>query len=119
MLLHGPASDWFSTLNLPRGTTFDGIMDKFKTNYFPSVELKWREMANVWNTKQGESESVNVFLTRLKVLSRRSKITESLHYAFLNGLKPQIRYSVFISSELSVVIIALLCFRSFVINKLV
>jgi len=49
-------------------------------------------MANVWNTKQEESESVNVFLTRLKVLSRRSKITEeSLHYAFLNGLKPQIR----------------------------
>jgi len=40
MLLHGPASNWFSTLNLPRGTTFDGIMDKFKANYFPSVELK-------------------------------------------------------------------------------
>jgi hypothetical protein len=92
MLLHGPASDWFSTLNLPSGTSFATILEKFKANYYPSVELKWREMANVWNTKQGDSESVNVFLTRLKVLSRRSKITEeSLHYAFLNGLKPQIR----------------------------
>jgi len=92
MLLHGPASDWLSTLNLPGGTTFAGIMDKFKANYFPSVELKWREMANIWNTKQEESEGVNVFLTRLKVLSRRLTITEeSLHYAFLNGLKPQIR----------------------------
>ena len=92
MLLHGPASDWFTTLDLPESTTFADIVDKFKANYYPSVELKWREMANVWNTKQGESESVNVFLTRLKVLSRRSKMTEeSLHYAFLNGLKPQLR----------------------------
>ena len=92
MLLFGAASDWYSTLDLPPAVKFTDIVEKFKQNYYPSEELRWRETTDVWTTKQTETESVNAFLIRLKTLARRSKITEeSLNAAFLNGLKPQIR----------------------------
>ena len=95
ILLRGGASDWLSSLQGVEHRTYDQLIDAFKETFLPSPELKWTEASSLWKNPQQLNESVNDFLIRArKVASRLGMSDEVLHYAVINGLRPNIRTHV-------------------------
>jgi hypothetical protein len=95
ILLQEGEGDWLSTLPDAAQMSYAELTNAFKTNYYKSPELKWREAGELWNQAQGPSERVKDFVTRLRKAARRLNLpAEVLHYAVINGLQGPIRLHV-------------------------
>jgi hypothetical protein len=91
-MMHDGAADWSSTLKLEDTATYGALLRTFKENYYKSDQLKWKEASELWNQRQGVTERVDDFVTRVRRAARRLNIADDiLHYAVLNGLRSNIR----------------------------
>lgn len=95
ILLKDQASDWLSVQDQDTINTYDTLLKQFKKAYFKSSELRWLQASKIYTTKQGDLESVNSYIVRLKKAARNLDISEAmLHYAFISGLKLTLRNHV-------------------------
>ena len=95
MLMHEGAGDWLATLPDYDRRSFGSLKEAFIANYCRSPELKWKEAGDLFNQTQGPSERVEDFVTRMRKVARRLDITpDTLHYAVINGLRPELRLAV-------------------------
>ena len=70
-------------------------MDVFKQNYFRSPELKWRDASDLWSQPKRPHESVADYVVRMRKAAKRLEFPESvIHYAFLHGLRGNLRTTV-------------------------
>ncbi len=95
ILLQEGAADWLSVLPPAIKASYSDLVEAFKTNYYKSPELKWKEAGALWNQAQGDEERVEDFVTRLRKAARRLNLPqEVLHYAVISGLRGPIRLHV-------------------------
>ena len=75
--------------------SYDQLIEVFKKAFLPSPELKWTEASALWKNTQQMNESVNDYVIRSRKLANRLGMSdEVLHYAIINGLRPNIRTHV-------------------------
>ena len=95
MMMHEGAADWMATLPEVAKRDYRRLAEEFKTNYYRSPELKWKEAGDLFNQVQGPNERVEDFVTRMRKAARRLNLTpDTLHYALINGLRGPIRLHV-------------------------
>jgi hypothetical protein len=95
ILLQGSAADWLSTLKPSEKSSYAALTTAFKDNYFKSPEFRWKEASQLWGSPQMLDERVDDFVTRLRKGAKRLAITdEFLHFAVINGLRPNLRSQV-------------------------
>ena len=95
ILLRGGASDWLSTFQEVEEKSYDQLIEVFKKAFLPYPELEWTEASALWKNTQQMNESVNDYVIRSRKLANRLGMSdEVLHYAIINGLRPNIRTHV-------------------------
>jgi hypothetical protein len=86
IMLHEGAADWFSTLPAEQKAQYTDLVKAFKTNYYKSPELRWKEAGALWNQAQGVEEQMENYVTRLRKAVRRLELPQKvLHYAVFNA----------------------------------
>jgi hypothetical protein len=78
MLLRGSASDRMSTLSPQQLHSYHSFREAFKETYYPSRELRFKEVSAIWQKPQEPNEKVNEFLTRINEVLEDSKFRTTL-----------------------------------------
>jgi len=95
ILLREGAADWLLTLKPDECNTFEALLKAFKSNYFKSEQLRWREAADIWNSPQGPEEKVGDYVTRLRKNARHLNLDDDmLNSAVIHGLRSHIRMHI-------------------------
>jgi hypothetical protein len=95
LLMHEAASDWLTTLPNADRQDYERLVNAFKTNYFKSDELKWKEAGTLWSQAQGPDERVEDYVTKLRKAAKRLEFPpEVLLYAVINDLRVPIKLHV-------------------------
>jgi hypothetical protein len=90
--MHDEASDWLTTLPNKIKNDYRRLLEAFRTNYYKSSELRWKEVGALWNQVQGLDERVEDFVTRLRKAAKRLNFLPAvLHYEVISGLRSPIR----------------------------
>jgi len=94
VLLTDSAAVWYDSLTNASTNTWVNLKAAFETRYNPPEFMKYRHANDLFNTKQGET-SVDHFCAKMQRLAKEVEADENmLHYAVINGLKPEIRNHV-------------------------
>jgi hypothetical protein len=94
-LLKDGAKDWHNALTADQTKSFQTTVEAFEESFFPSKELIWSQAGELWRKGQTSDESVEQYVVRIRLASRRLNMTdESLNYAIIQGLRPHLRMAV-------------------------
>jgi hypothetical protein len=95
LLLKDGAKYWYETLAAGNRANFDQIKQTFLEQYKRGDSTKWRDSADVWQTIQSRSQSVEDFISQVQQKALKAKMTEEqICFSILNGLKPNLRQVV-------------------------
>jgi len=94
-LMRDAALVWFQSLSPHETNSMDEFLRAFEERYITSATTKWKDLAALYQVKQGANQRVLEYITEVE--SRSQKVNadkEAIIAAVLNGLKPAIRAAV-------------------------
>jgi hypothetical protein len=92
LMMRECAADYFSTQPPEIISTFDGLREAFKANYFGLSELDWKIRGTLWSEVQKDNERVDDFVMRIRKGACRLKLDQqTICDIVLNGLRPALR----------------------------
>ena len=90
-MLTEEACDWLESLPNDAKDTIDHLAESFKTRFIRPPVLRFKSACELFGRRQGNDESVDAYVSRLRGLSKRVEVNDdTLLYAFVSGLKPRI-----------------------------
>ena len=91
VLLKDDASDWVDSLDPATVTTWAQLRQVFEQRFKDSDLCRYQKAANLWRRVQGETESVDSYVTAMKKLAKSTAVGgDQLRFAIQQGLKPDI-----------------------------
>jgi hypothetical protein len=95
VLLTDAAGDWFESLPDSSKTSYDNLRAAFASRYQSTDTIKFKCAAEIFTRKQGETQSVDDYVTQMCKLAKLCSADENiLKFAIINGLKPYISVQV-------------------------
>src|SRR6267154_3160484 len=95
LLLKGGARHWYGALTVGEKDTFVHIKEAFLNYYKRGDEVRWRNVAEVWETVQIQGQSVEEYLVNIQEKAIRTNFTEEqTRLSIINGFKDSIRRTV-------------------------
>ena len=91
VLMTGSAATWLDALSNATVGTWDALKDAFLQRYLTPEFMHFKSARLIFNTKMGESESVDDYVSKMQQLARSIQADEKMvRFAVLNGLRPHI-----------------------------
>ena len=91
VLLKDDAADWLDSLDPATVTTWAQLRQVFEQRFKDSDLCRYQKAANLWRRVQGETESVDSYVTAMKKLAKSTAVEgDQLRFAIQQGLKPDI-----------------------------
>src|ERR1043165_6088209 len=95
LMLKDSAKTWHQQAASHQKDTFSHLKASFLEHFKRDASSRWKDLANVFDCKQGPDEGVEAFITQIKKKAVRAGINEEqLRHAIIKGLKPSIRQQV-------------------------
>ena len=89
--LAGSAFSWASSLGADQIDTFAHLSTAFETRYLPKDMMKFRFAKEIYDNKQGKTQSVDDYILKLKKQGTLAGLNETAQvFAALNGMLPHI-----------------------------
>lgn len=95
LIFKDAAKDWFRTLPSSDRETLDAVRTAFRNRYMPDND-RYKTISDVWHHKQLPNESVDTYYVAIRKLARQAGAEDdpNLKYAFISGLRPDVRKDV-------------------------
>src|ERR1043165_5440555 len=95
LMLKDSAKTWHQQAANHQKDTFSHLKASFLEHFKRDASSRWKDLANVFDSKQGPDEGVEAFITQIEKKAVRAGINEEqLRHAIIKGLKPSIRQQV-------------------------
>jgi hypothetical protein len=95
VLLTNAAGDWYEALPDSSKDSYDNLRAAFASRYQSTDTIKFKSAAEIFSRKQGETQSVDDYVTQMCKLAKLCSADENiLKFAIINGLKPYISVQV-------------------------
>ena len=100
LLMADSAADWLRSLDESTKSDYHRLLKAFRLRYSLSDIDRWKKASSLWEKMQGETESVDAYITSVQNAARIVPITDNnlIRFAIIRGLRPQIRLHVLQSS---------------------
>jgi len=93
VLFRDQAADWWDTLEAMTRNDWNAVKAAFKQRFQDSDLLRWQKVTDLWNRRQGDTESVDAYVTAMQKMAKVSGVqgdSDQLRYAIQRGLKPEL-----------------------------
>jgi len=87
------ACDWLDSLEDGKKDTYDHLKEAFAERFIQPSILRFKSAKEIFGKKQGADETVDIYANRLRNLGKKIGLgmdDNTLLYAFLSGLKPNL-----------------------------
>jgi len=100
LMMTDTAADWLESLPQHDRDDLESLFKAFEERFASAEIFRWKSAAAIFDRQQGQSETVDTYITDVLNLAKKVPITDArlIRFALIKGFKPNIRQHVLQSS---------------------